>query len=192
MGINHAISVMVLAMASQAKPASVFATNLDATVRGFEAPPIWNIQVRFDTGTTGFCFGNIDVGNGYDAYHNLYGTEGALVFDSLLERPLKVRYWSKSRTAGKWVHPLDSQRCPPELVWPANTTTPDSGNVVEHQTAACVGHFLECIQTGKPSPLSFVNSAAIAEIGWAAQISALRGQPVALPLDWNEARKVLG
>lgn len=68
MGINHAISVMVLMMESQGRPCAVYATNQPAKVRGFEAEPIWNIVVRFDSGATGFCFGNIDSSNGYDAY----------------------------------------------------------------------------------------------------------------------------
>ena len=39
---------------------------------------------------------------------------------------------------GKWIYPLDKARCKAEgaeqLAWPDDTTTPDSGNVVEHQT----------------------------------------------------------
>ncbi len=187
MGINHAISVMVNVMASQGKPVGVYATSSPAKVRSFEADPVWNILVKFDSGATGFCFGNIDNGNTYDAYHNLYGTEGGFVFDSQLDREHKVRYWSNETTDGKWVFPLDAARCKAggaeSLAWPADTTTPDSGDVIEHQTGACVGHFIECVKAGKQSPLSFVNSAAIAEIGWAAQISAATGKEVALPLD---------
>ncbi len=193
MGINHSISVMVNIMSSQAKPVAVYATSTPAKVRGFEADPVWNIVVRFDNGATGFCAGNIDNGNGYDAYHNLFGTDGGFIFDSQLERTHKVRYWSSESTEGKWTYPLYSERCKAEgqesLIWPADTTTPDSGNVVEHQTGACVGHFIECVKTGRKSPLSFVNSSMIAEIGWAAQMSAATGREVALPLDWDEARK---
>jgi predicted dehydrogenase len=188
MGINHAISVMIYAMASQAKPASVFATSLKSQVRQFEAEPIYNIMIKFDNGATGFCFGNIDNGNGYDAYHNIFGTEGGLIFESQIDRPYKVRYWSNKTTNGKWIRPLDKADAG-ELVWPENTTTPDSGNVVEHQTGACVSHFIECIKNNTKSPLSFVNSQIIAEIGWAAQMSAERHKEVALPLDWNEAKR---
>ncbi len=187
MGINHAISVMVNLMASQAAPVGVYATSMPAKVRGFEADPVWNILVKFDNGATGFCFGNIDNGNTYDAYHNLYGTAGGFVFDSQLDRAHKVRYWSNEATDGKWVFPLDVARCKAQgaeaLTWPAETTTPDSGDVIEHQTGACVGHFIECVKSGKQSPLSFANSAAIAEIGWAAQISAATGKEIPLPLD---------
>jgi len=193
MGINHAISVMVYAMASQAKPISVFAKSLAAKVRGFEADPIWSIMVHFDNGATGLCHGNIDNGNGYDAYHNLYGTEGCFAFDSQIGRPWKVKYWSKKSTDGKWIWPLNKEKCQQEgtadLMWPDDTTTPDSGNVVEHQTGSCVGHFIECIKSGTKSPLSFVNSSIISQIGWAAQMSAALKKEIALPLDFNEAKQ---
>ncbi|MEN6384061.1 MAG: Gfo/Idh/MocA family oxidoreductase [Phycisphaerales bacterium] len=187
MGINHALSVMIFAMASQAKPVGVYATNMPAKVRGFEAEPIWNIMINFDNGSTGFCFGNIDNGNGYDAYHNLFGTEGGFIFESQIDRPYKVRYWSNKLTDGKWIRPLDKQNAG-QLVWPDDTTTPDSGNVVEHQTGTAVEHFIECIKNNTKSPLSFVNSQIIAEVGWAAQMSASLKQTVSLPLDCNKAR----
>jgi len=189
MGINHALSVMILAMASQARPVGVFATALPAQVRAFQAECIWNILVRFDNGAAGFCFGNIDSCNGYDAYHSISGTRGEFIFDSRLDRPQKVRMWSESLTAGQWVYPLDDQRCRQQGVqpWPADTTTPDSGDVFEHQTGAAVGHFIECVKTGARSPLSFVNSATIAEVGWAARMSAATGAEVRLPLDYAAA-----
>ena len=74
-----------------------------------------------------------------------------------------------------------------EHIWPAETTTPDSGDVMSHQTGKCLEHFLNCITSGKQSFLSFANSAAVAELGWAAQISAARNLPVTLPLDWQDA-----
>ena len=192
MGINHAISVMVYVMSSQARPAAVYATNLAAKVRGFEAEPIYNILVKFDNGATGFCFGNIDNGNGYDAYHNLYGSEGGFIFDSQIDRPYKVKYWSKSRTEGQWVWPLHPEKAKEQgredLLWPADTATPDSGDVIEHQTGACVEHFINCVRNDSQSPLSFVNSQIIGEIGWAAQMSAALNKEIALPLDWSQAR----
>lgn len=191
MGIVHSLSVIVDLMASQARPVGVFATSMAASVRGFEADPVWNIAIRFDNGATGFCFGNIDTGNGYDAYHNLYGTEGAFVFEPHLDRPLKARYWSHTTTGGSWIYPLDRERCETQgfedLAWPNDMETPDSGNVVDHQTGTCIEHFLACIRTGSQSPLSFANSASIAEVGWAARLSAGTGREVALPLDWNYA-----
>jgi predicted dehydrogenase len=188
MGINHAISAMIFAMASQAKPVDVYATSTPAKIRGFEADPIWAITIHFDNGATGFCFGNIDNGNGYDAYHNIFGTGGGFVFESQIDRPYKVRYWSDKTTAGKWIRPLDKSNAG-DLAWLEDTTTPDSGNVVEHQTGSAVGHFIDCVKNKTKSPLSFVNSQIIAEIGWAAQMSASLKQPVSLPLNWNEAKK---
>jgi len=196
MGINHAISVMINLMAPQASPIGVYATNMDAKVRAFETPPIWNILVKFDNKATGFCFGNIDNSNGYDAYHNIFGTKGGFVFDSQLDRAHKVRYWSSKSTQGQWIYPLDVQACRSQgmesLAWPPETTTPDSGDVVEHQTAECVGHFIECVKSQKQSPLSFANSATIGEIAWAAQISAATGQEVPLPLDQAQAKTFFG
>ena len=194
MGINHAISVIVMAMASQAKPSAVYATSLPAQVRPFEAEAIWNILIRFDNGATGFCFGNIDTTNGYDAYHSISGTGGEFIFDSRLDRPQKVRLWSEQVTGGKWVYPLDEDRCRREGVaaWPADTSTPDSGDVITHQTHQCVDHFLQCVQTGTKSPLSFARSSVIADIGWAAQVSAATGREIKLPLDPHEAEKHQG
>lgn len=195
MGINHALSVMIHAMASQARPTSVFATSQPAQVRDFEVDPIWTILVGFDNGATGLCLGNIDSGNGYDAYHSLFGTRGGFLFDSLLDRPQKVRYWSAEQADGKWIYPLDRERCRAQgienLAWPADATTPDSGDVIHHQLGACIDHFLGCVHDGKPSPLSFVNSAIIAEVGWAALISARTGKRVSLPLNPAEASRQL-
>ena len=192
MGIVHSISVMVNVMSSQARPVGVYATSMPAKVRGFEVDPVWNILLKFDNGATGFCFGNIDNSNGYDAYHNLFGTEGGFVFESQVDRLQKVRYWSNKSTEGKWIYPLDADRCKAEgaekLTWPADTTTPDSGNVIEHQTGRCVEHFIDCVNNGRQSPLSFANSALIAEIGWAAQISAATSKEISLPLSLAEAK----
>ena len=187
MAINHALSVMVLAMASQAKPTSVFATSTPAKVKPFEADPIWTIHIGFDNGATGVCLGNIESNNGYDAYHNITGTSGAFVFDPGHAQPQKVRYWSQRDTAGKWIWPLDNPRCEKEnvspLAWPPNTSTPDSADIIHHQTAACVEHFLECVMERRQSPLSFVGAGPIGEIGWAAQISASANRPISLPLN---------
>ncbi len=188
MGINHAISVLLWIMqANGASPVSVFATSQSAKVRGFEADPIWSIQIRFDNDASGFCFGNIDSGNGYDAYHNLFGTEGGFVFDSGLDRAQKVRFWSKHVADGEWVYPLNESRCREQgaTPWPDDTTTPDSGDVIHHQIGEAITHFLDCVTSRTPSPLSFANAATIGQIGWAAQVSAMTNRPVRLPL--NEA-----
>ncbi len=193
MGINHAISVMLYLMSSQAKPVSVYATSTNPGVRKFEADPLYNIMIKFDNGATGFCFGNIDSGNGYDAFHNIFGTEGGFVFDSQTDRSHKIKYWSGKAGDGQWIFPLDEQKCKQQglekYIWPDDTTTPDSGDVVEHQTGECVGHFIDSIKNDEKSSLSFVNSQTVTEIGWAAQMSAGLNKEIKLPLDWNQAKE---
>ena len=193
MGINHAVSVLLFAMASQARPVSVYATSMPAQVRPFEADPIWNLHITFDNGACGLILGDIDSGNGYDAYHNVKGTMGGLIFDSQLDRPQKVRVWNREQLDGRWIYPLDAQRCERDGVepWPNDTTTPDSGEVIHHQIDQVIEHFIDSIHTATPSPLSFDHSAIVAEVGWAAQVSAICGQPITLPLDTDHARKLL-
>jgi predicted dehydrogenase len=197
MGVVHALSGIAWQMqANGARPVAVYATSAPTTVRGFETDPIWNILIRFDTGATAFSFGNIDVSNGYDAYHNLSGTEGGFIFDSQTDRAGKVRLWSKRTTAGKWAFPLDAERCRRDSMaasaWPADMALPDSGDVVHHQTAEAVGHFIDCIQQDRRSPLSFTSASLIGELGWAARLSAATGREVPLPLDRAQAARVLG
>lgn len=188
MGIIHALSVMLNIMAAQgATPVRVYATASGEQTRAFEADVIYNIHVTFSNGATGLCFGNVDQANGYDAYHNIHGTKGGFIFDSYLERSHKVRYWSESETSKEWVYPLDEGRSPDHF-WGDETTTPDSGDVMEHQTGSCVGHFIDCVRKGEQSFLSFVNSASTAELGWAILLSVAKGQPVELPLDRELAR----
>lgn len=189
MGIIHALSVMLNLMAAQdAHPVSVYATTCPVKTRAFEPDVIYNIQIQFSNGATGFCFGNVDQANGYDAYHHLHGTEGGFIFDSYLERSHKVRLWSETQTEKEWVRPLDPESCPEALLWPEETTTPDSGDVMQHQTGACVEHFVECVRTGKSSFLSFDASAPTAALGWAILMSVDLGAPVKLPLDQDQAR----
>lgn len=192
MGIIHSLSAMMNIMAAQqAKPVRVYASHSNVHKREFEIPAVWNLHIEFDNGATGLCFGNVDQANGYDAYHNIHGTVGGLIFDSYLDRPQKIRFWSNQTTDGKWVYPLDPARCETEglsqHIWPETTTTPDSGDVMNHQTHRCVAHFIDSIHSGTPSFLSFANSASVAEVGWAAQMSAALKQPVDLPLDYSTA-----
>ena len=178
MGIIHSLSVMLNIMkANNARPKTVYATRNIKNTRRFEIEPIYNILINFDNGSTGFCFGNVDVANGYDAYHNIHGTKGGLIFDSYLPRPQKIRFWSDFKTDGAWVSPLDTKNCPEEFQWPKDTTTPDSGDVVNHQTGACVRHFLDCIHNKTQSFLSFENSSMTADVGWAALRSCESGKP---------------
>ena len=194
MGIIHSLSVMLNIMAAAgARPVQVFARQSTVQERGFAAPPVYSIQVTFDSGALGLCFGNIDHANGYDAYHNIHGTGGGLIFDSYLDRPSKVRCWSRSARDGAWFYPLDKDRCEredmAELAWPTDTTTPDSGDVMQHQTAECVAHFLQCVRKKEASFLSFPATRTTAELGWGALMSAGLNRPVDLPLDHGAAAK---
>lgn len=190
MGIIHALSVMLNIMAAQdAHPTRVYATSCPIKTRPFEADAIYNIQIQFSNGATGFCFGNVDQANGYDAYHHLHGTKGGFIFDSYLERSHKVRLWSESETKRQWVRPLDPDTCPKDLLWPEDTTTPDSGDVMQHQTGSCVSHFIDCVRQGQQSFLSFQSSVPTAELGWAVLLSAETGDPIDLPLDRERARR---
>jgi hypothetical protein len=66
-----------------------------------------------------------------------------------------------------------------------STGTPDSGDVLNHSLTEAIDHFITCVQKRERSPLSFLNTAPIADVGWAAQILAKTGTPVTLPLDPN-------
>lgn len=191
MGIIHSLSVMLKIMeAHGTKPIRLYAESNRVHSRNFETDAVWNLMITFDNGAVGTCLGNIDHANGYDAFHNIHGTEGALVFDSQLDHEDKVRLWSNKITQGKWIRPLNQDRCKKEdvahLAWPKETTTPDSGDVIHHQTHLCVDHFLKHIEMKEKSPLGFSQSQGLGELAWAAQLSAQTHQPVSLPLNQQE------
>jgi predicted dehydrogenase len=191
MAIIHAIYQCVSLLETQTHPVGVYATCRKAMERPFQTEPIWNLLIRFDNGAAATILGNIDFGNGYDLGHNLSGSWGAFIYDSLVDRPEKVRYWSATTTDGNWIRPLDAIRCPEHLRWPVDMALPDSGDVLHHQTQQTIDHFIESIRSGKSSPLSFVNAAIIGEIGWAARVSAITGREVALPLDYPSVAELL-
>ena len=61
MGIIHSLSVMLNIMAEQgANPVRVYATTSMVHRRDFDIPGLWNLQIEFSNGATGFCFGNVD------------------------------------------------------------------------------------------------------------------------------------
>jgi len=195
MGINHALSVIIWIFAANGQhPVAVYATSEKARVRAFEPDAIWNIAISFSGGTA-FCFGNIDFNNGYDAYHNVTGTKGSFVFDAVQPLANKVRYSAQEHADGAWIWPLDAGLCAAkgvgEYAWDPATTLPDSGNVLDHGLDDAIDCFLESVKAAAPSPLSLGNSAPIAEIGWAAQLSAATGERIALPLDPERALKIL-
>jgi len=181
MGPIHAIFVILWHMEGD-EPVAVYARAMEAKVRPFEVAPIWNIMIEFKSGVVGLIQGNIDSGNRYDAYHNIWGTKGQFVFDSQTEGPFKVKFWSESETEGKWVYPFNKDLADEKYLW-GKMKTPDSGDVVHHQTKECTAHFIERAMRKEKSPLGFANSAKVAEIGFAALVSEALRKRVTLPLD---------
>jgi len=183
MGISHALSLIVWIFAANGQhPTSVFAISDRARVREFEPNPIWNILIQFSGGGTAFCFGNIDFNHGYDLYHNVTGTTGSFVFDSAQPQQQKIRFTSQRIEDGKTIWPLVSD-AHPDFGWNQKLTLPDSGDVLTHGLDDALECFLASVKTKQESPLSIQKSFTIAEIGWAAQLSASTGKQVSLPLD---------
>ena len=185
MGINHAISVIILIMSTQSNPSAVYACSRNGGVRGFEVDPVWTVLIRFENGAVATCCGNIDNENGYDLYHNIAGTKGGFIFDSRVAFSEKIRIWGDELTNGEWIYPLreDTGKKHPLLDdFSSAMLLPDSGNVTDHQTKDALEHFIHSVQSGEETELSFSNSAVIGEIGWAAQLSALTHREVLLPL----------
>ncbi|MEG9430953.1 Gfo/Idh/MocA family protein [Terriglobus sp. ADX1] len=192
MGISHAISLITWIYAANGQhPVSVFAFSDRARVRNFEPDPIWNILIRFSGGGTAFCFGNIDFNAGYDLYHNVTGTAGSFTFDSARPHEQKVRFVSQNVEDGQTIWPL-AVGTDTTHAWPSNMTLPDSGDVLTHGLDDAIDCFLASVRAMKTSPLSLQHSSIIAEIGWAAQLSAVTGQQVALPLDPSLMQAVTG
>jgi len=189
MGPIHSIFTLCWHMQPDA-PVGVYAASMEARVRGFEVPPVWNIMIEFESGATGIVQGNIDNGNRYDAYHNIYGTKGGFVFDSQTEDHFKVKYWSEEFTDGEWVYPFNPELTEEKFQW-GNIKSPDSGDVIHHQTTECVGHFVDCIVNKKKSPLSFAGARYAAEIAFAAMVSDKLKKRVELPLDEELGKETL-
>jgi len=194
MGIIHSIFA-VIHLLSPARPISVFAVPHASTTGRFEVEPIWNILIRFDSGAVGTVLGDIENGNGYDAYHNIFGTRGGFVYDSLARPEGMVKYWSE-RTDRQWIHPLDHEReraaGHEELLWPADTRLPASGDVLDHATGEIVDFFVTQVRKGGKCPLGFDTMRIVQDVNFAAQLSARTGSPVPVPPDLDQMRELLG
>lgn len=178
MGITHAVFSLCYFF-SPAKAESVFATSHSRADSDFEVDPIWNIMITFDSGATGIVLGDIEGGNGYDLYHNIFGTEGGFVFDSQRKGEAVVKYWNKE-TKGRWIYPLDKEE--KKYGWPESIALPNSGNVITHSTRESVSYFLEHIERKEKPFLSFSNMRIVQDINFAAQLSAELKKPVNLPV----------
>ncbi len=193
MGTVHSLSAIVHIMSPQAKPVAVYATELESQLKGFESPPIHNIVIKFDNGATGFCFGDIETAKGFDLYHSVSGTKGGFVFENQQPQAKnKVRFCNEA-TKGEWVWPLNEEKCKADgfenLIWSEDKILSDTGEAANARLDSCIEHFIVCVKENKKSFLSFGNSSIIAQIGWAAQMSAATGKEIALPLDIEEAKK---
>lgn len=175
MAITHAL--FCLLRIAPAPPVAVFATSHPGASGLWEVPPVWNLLVRFADGCCGVVLGDIESANGYDAGIQVHGSLGSFHFDSLAERAASVRYRCPA-SGGAWVRPLAPGEGP---AWPADTTTPTSGDVIGRAVQACVGHFVDCIANHRPSPLGFAAIRQVQDLGFAAQESARCGREVALP-----------
>jgi predicted dehydrogenase len=194
MGITHAVFLLCFFLAPR-RPISVFATSRPGPSGRFEVHPIWNLQVTFDDGAAGIVLGDIENGNSYDVYQNLFGTRGGFVFDSQPNEAPVVKYWSEL-TDRRWVFPLDrsveSARGNEDLLWPETISLPTSGNVVHHSTAESFDHFLEYLKAGKKTPLGFEAMRVVQDLNFAAQLSALQGRPASVPAAPEELAAAFG
>jgi hypothetical protein len=156
---------------------------------------IWNIVIRFDSGASGVVLGDIENGNGYDAYHNIFGTEGGVIYDSLTRFECMVRYWS-GRTGRQWIYPLDHEkemaRGNRELLWPLDMHMPASGDVLDHATPEIIAYFVNQIRNGGKCFLGFDSMRIVQDINFAAQVSARINQPVSVPAHPEQLREILG
>ncbi len=194
MGITHSV-FMLIHLLSPAKPVSVFATHHPSTTGKFEVEPIWNIMIQFDTGVCGVVLGDIENGNGYDAYHNIFGTKGCIVYDSQTKFESMIKYWTED-TGREWIFPLDHKeerkKGHEAFLWPEDISMPASGNVLDHATKEIVNFFVEQILEGKKCYLGFDSMRIVQDVNFASQLSATMKKPVPLPPSTEDLQRILG
>lgn len=194
MGITHAVFLLCYFMLPT-QPVKVFAVSRTGTTGNFEVDPIWTLHITFDNGATGTVLGDIENGNSYDVYQNIFGTQGGFVFDSQPNDRPELKYWCRE-TGGEWVSPLDpdngSTGGGKAADWPLESGLPTSGNVVDHCTAESLDHFLTHIKQGRTSSLGFEPMRIVQDINFAAQVSAKKNAPVGIPASSEELEACLG
>lgn len=193
MGTVHSLSAIINIMSPQTDPVAIYATNLKSQIKGFEAEPIYNIVIKFRNGATGFCFGDIETARGLDFYHNISGTGGGFVFDNQQKTKNKIRYCSEKTTGEQWIWPLNSEKAGKDdfksLLWESDFNLTDSSEAAGIRLNSSINHFINCVKKNEKSELSFNNASMIAQVGWAAQISAVTGKEIPLPLDNQKAKE---
>jgi len=194
MGITHAVFLLCFFL-SPHRPVRVYATSQPSTSGLFQVEPIWSLVITFDSGATGVVLGDIENGNSYDVYQNVFGSRGGFVFDSQPNDAPVVKFWSED-TDRRWVFPLDpSQGALPgkdRLPWPQAASLPTSGNVVHHSTAESLEYFLRHVREGRKTALGFEAMRAVQDVNFAAQLSARRGGPASVPAPPEELAAVFG
>lgn len=126
----------------------------------FEYPGTAVMICKFSNGALGKSLSNLDDRAPYKFRISLYGDRGTMLDNRV-----------HSQTV---VGQTDYATIP--------TVLPDSGDVSHHPFRGEVSHLLDCIETGDESPLSLANSVNTHEACIAADISAVEGRPVELPL----------
>jgi predicted dehydrogenase len=192
MGITHAVFLLCYFL-SPHQPVRVFASSRASVTERFEVDPIWTLCIAFDNGATGLVLGDIENGNSYDVYQNIFGTRGGFVFDSQPNDSPSIRYWCEE-SGRKWVFPLDRRRGASEApwLWPEELSLPTSGNVVDHCTQESLDYFLEHVKQGKKAFLGFEAMRVVQDISFAAQVSARKHAPVSVPAPAEELAETLG
>jgi predicted dehydrogenase len=192
MGITHAVFLLCYFL-SPNRPLSVFASSHSSTTKRFEVEPIWTLHIAFDNGATGIVMGDIENGNSYDVYQNIFGTRGGFVFDSQPNDRPNIRYWCEE-SGKKWVFPLDRLEgsAGDDLLWPEGLSLPTSGNVVDHCTAESLDYFLEHVKQRKKAFLGFEAMRVVQDVSFAAQVSAGKDAPVSVPAPAEELAAYLG
>jgi predicted dehydrogenase len=128
--------------------------------KDYEYPPSSVTILKFADGSTGKVASSLDCTSPYVFNINLLGSNGTIRNNQV---------WSK-KFAGQtsWVT--------------IPTILPDSGDVSHHPFQGEIDHFVDCIINDKrPSP-DLAEAAKVHEIKFAADLSAEKGRPVALPL----------
>ena len=189
MGPIHSVHLVLWHMIDR-KLESVYVSSMAPQGKLYKVPPIYNVHMQFDNGASGIIPSNIETPNGYDVYHNIFGTDGWFIFDPQAyvspEDPkvnFKIRYKSRKTTDDKWTYPLHKDLCNLSDSWPEGMSFPDSGDIINTKTKEGIEHFIECIKNGTKSPLGFSDSFHTAETVFAILLSAACKTPVSLPLD---------
>jgi len=194
MGITHAVFLLCYFLMPD-RPVSVFAVSQPSTMKRFQVDPIWSLHICFESGATGTVLGDIENGNSYDVYQNLYGTRGGFVFDSQPNDRPAARYWCE-QSGRKWVFPLEdpgpADSDSGARNWPQGLSLPTSGNVVDHCTAESLEYFLDHVKTGTKTRLGFEAMRIVQDINFAAQASARKRAPVSVPAPEQELAEYIG